>query len=357
MHITAWKNDLMEVLSVVSRALPVKSPIDSIKGILLDAGEDLTFIANNLEFAIKGTTNAEVWEEGKVVLPAKFIDIIRYLPNTQIEIKVDNLNAEIKSGNSTFNLRCIDPEEFPANTPLTEANTLQLESEQLKRILARTVFATSFDDTKPCFKGLLMEMQEGKLVTLATDTYRLAKITEEGFEENEDFRIVIPGKNIIELQKILEDGTVTLYFNKSEMIAVYKQYTFYYRLLQDEYPDLRNVFPEDFDVKITVNAELEQVLSRAAIVVPDNKTIALKITNNVLNIFAKSDSGEMSEDIPVEAANGKQLDEVFFNVKFIQDVLKNLKGNIDIAFKASPGPCVFFDNNYKYLVLPVAKKK
>lgn len=357
MHITAWRNNLVEVLSVVSRALPVKSPIDSIKGILLDAGEDLTFIANNLEFAIKGTTNAEVWEKGKVVLPAKCIDIIRYLPNPQIEIKVDNLNAEIKSGKAVFNLRCIDPEDFPTNTPLTEVNTFQLESEQLKNILARTVFATSSDDdpSKSCFKGLLMEMEKGTLSVIATDTYRLAKVTEEGLE-NEDFRIIVTGKNILELKKILEDGTVNLYFNKSEMIAVYKQYTFYYRLSQDKYPDLRNVFPEDFDAKITVNAELfEQVLDRAAIVVPDNKTITLKITNNVLNIFAKSDSGEMSENIPVET-NG-QLDEVLFNVKFIQDVLKNLKGNIGIAFKASPGPCVFFDKNYKYLVLPVAKKK
>ena len=117
MHILLDKEILLNVFSIVQKAIPLKTSINILKGFFVQVNEQEVIIAaNNLEISIKATLqNVKILQSGSVVMQDKIIDILRQLPEKDVEIKMDtdNLRIEIVSGKANFVLYGIDPEEYP----------------------------------------------------------------------------------------------------------------------------------------------------------------------------------------------------------------------------------------------------
>ncbi len=374
------QNDLLESLLIVEKGIPSKTTMQVLDGIFLEAKNgNLIFCSNNLEMGITAVLDkVRIEEEGSVILPGKFIDILKQLPDKELEIKMDNedLRVEIKSGKAHFFLYGMNAEEFPYITKEEEWqgwNRLYFSAEKLRDLLTKVTFAVSQDEGKPTFRGVLMEFDnESKLVILASDTFRLARVERHfiDFKDTGPFRLLVPGKTFMEISKILDISTeqVKCFFNENEMVMVYKNFIFSSRLLENKFPDLSGVFPSSFETRIKVNKELlEKMLQRAVLLAQGfNQMVSLKIKDKILGVKAGSEIGRMDEELQLEEQEGADLDEILLNARYILEAFRVVEDKIvELEFNGSLGPCILkttkeIEENpmeYKYLVLPIKIEK
>ena len=381
MHIVGNKETLLENFSIVHKAVPIKTPINVLKGFFLKASQDEFIIAaNNLELKIKATIkDLHILSDGSIVIQDKILDILRQLPEDNVEIKLDSekLRLEIISGKANFFLYGMDPEEYPEFSNEEEWSrwsSLKFTANNFKKLLKGVIFAVSNDEGKAAFKGILLELlkDDNRLYALATDTYRLAFFEKEYILNNETkpFRILVPAKLLNEILKVIDDSDneVQCYFTDTEFVIIYKNFIFSSRLLEDKYPDLKNVFPKNFLTSIQVKTTLlEKMLQRALLLSPSsNQMISLEIRDESIKVMAVSDLGRMDEELFLKDKEGENLDKIFLNARFLIDLLKNLEDEfIRIEFNGPLGPCIFVQNKkeendgylYRYLVLPIKTEK
>jgi DNA polymerase-3 subunit beta len=379
MHILTKKEILLENIKVVEKAIPFRTSLAIIDGVYLEADKKLTFLANNLELSIKADDNkSQIKEKGKVVLPRMFIDVIKQLPGEDVEIITDkeSLVTNIYSERSKICIYGINAEEFPIFTleeEWTKWSCLEFSVSKLKNILKKITFAISQEEGKPAFKGVLMEInEEGFLNFISSDTYRMARYQFKLEKRTDPFRLLIPGKNLNEIYKIIEDPneTIKFYINDREMIIVYKQFTISTRLMEDIFPDLNHIFPQTFESKIVINrVKLEKIIARASLFAQDNKEkemIMLQINNNCIEVHAASETGKIDEDLILDKKEGKNLTEIYLNVRYFLDPFLALEEEkLCLEFNGNYGPCIFKTvdeqaenmENYRYLVLPIKLNK
>lgn len=375
MHILANRNVLLENLNIVQKSIPLKSTMSVIKGIFMEVkSEQLTMLGNNLEMSIKAvSSDLQIMEEGKIVLPVEFIEILKQAPDESIEIKInkEDLRAEVKSGQAVFVLYGMNPEEFPLIdyeiTP--DRDKITYSSRELKSILKKITFAVSHDESKPSFKGVLLEIdKDNNIYFIASDTYRLAYLkTTQNNKNLQPLRMLIPGKALNEIMRIIDDSgdeVIECNFSDNDIIFNYRQFIIYCRLLDDKFPNLKSIFPADCVTKIKLNTRLlEKAVARASLLAGGyNHMISLQIDEVNLEINSGSEVGRMNEKLEIKNKEGDDLQEILLNVRYFLDPLRVIDEEyIEVEFNGAYGPCIFnyqevLDNgilDYRYLVLPI----
>lgn len=218
MKFVVKKEILLESLNNTSKAISTKNLIPILTGIKFDLKEDgLYLYASDTDVSIRTYIPKDkltsLDEVGSIVIGGKYIvEIIRKLPNTDISIEViDGYKMIVSTDNTEFNLNGVNPNEFP-NLDLDETKEpIVINTEVFKEIINQTVFATSPSETRPLLTGINFRISGNELEVLATDSYRLArKLVSIDHEIENDVNIVIPGKNLVELSKMLDDEDSSL---------------------------------------------------------------------------------------------------------------------------------------------------
>ncbi len=374
MQIKANRAELIQKCSIIEHAMPRRSDISSlpcINGIHAEKkGNILTLTTNNLEMAIK--TRMEVDGNGAgdsndgtgaTILNKKFIPVLKKLPDVEVELFVDedSNRANIKCGKSEFNLSGMDAEEFPEFTETYKTwQTVKLDAKELLDIIDKTTYCVSADSGKQAFQGVLFFCKENKLICMSSDTYRLVRYAKE-FSTDQSFRVLIPGKALSEVARIVmdDDGAITMYIGDSEVVFEHDDYTVSCRLFNSrDYPDLEHVFPKE--AKTTLNASpalFGKILDRATLVA--DMDLCISINDGMMTVKAEEETGSMKEELSVEVMSGEELERVFFAPKFLLEPLRRFGGNgyLEIQFNGEFGPCIMQDENYKCLVLPIKKER
>ena len=352
------RQELLKKLLVLERVLPSKAYIAALDGVYIKLeGQSLTLMTNNLEMAIKTTLQVEAEGEGEIVLDKKLFPIVQQLSGDEVKIEVADESAVIKSGKSKFKLQGNDPEEFPEFiTGYEDWTKLQFESAELKNIIKKTSFCLAKEESKVMFTGMLLKCDKG-LTCIGSDTYRLAKYNK-NINCNEPINALIPGKLLIELSKVLFEGQVSCYICESNTVFTFDDYIVSMQLLSSKYPDITQAIPKQFETKVVADKdELKKLLSRASIIAKGAvSTVGISVIDNVLTVRAVSDVGEMQDEMQVQT-EGKELDSVYFNVKFLEEGLKALDNNkVTLHFNGELGPCIMSSEGYVYLVLPIKRE-
>ncbi|MEW5919535.1 MAG: DNA polymerase III subunit beta [Bacillota bacterium] len=381
MIIYGRQDKLHRCLSVVEKGLPTKTTLPILNGILVDAGEDyLRWVSSNLELSIQAQDHdANIVERGRVVLPGKIVDIVRQLNDDEIKISMyeDELRAEITSGKAVFVLYGMDAAEFPHFTDAEEWMTwdsLEFSATDFKEMFKKIIFAVSHDEGRPLFRAVHLSFESnGKLIAVATDTYRLARVQRfyGGEAKFKKINFLVPGRTLNEILKVLEenpDEQVKCYFKENEIIFCYRQFIFSSRLIEDKFPEVSGVFPATFKTRVEVNKnKLDKLLKRAILMAHgQNQMIMMQIKGNILYVRASSDSGKMDEEMILDHKEGDDLEEILLNARFFSDPLQIIDDEIlVIDFNGPLGPCIFYREQeingikelYQYLVLPIKTDK
>ena len=367
MHLSINTDELRNCLETVEKALPSRSTMPVISNVLLEISENqLAFSATNLEMFIKTKMEYNSQQGGKILLPPKLVDIIRYFPTEKVELNInfDNYRLDISGGSTNFHLYGSDPEDYPSTFDSVAGEGLEILIDQstFKNMLRSVIFAASNEETRPAFNGILFSFKNEVISLTASDTYRLA-IKKES-DKNwliEDRLSLAPARSMRELLRLLGDNAVniTIYQEPSVIAFQIGQVYFATRLLEEKFPDVTGVIPKEYKTRLKVNKKmLEETISRASLLAEGkNQAVNLLVDEGQLQVKVSGQQGSM-EDLLSADVEGEKID-VFANTRFVLDVLKVIDDDIVILdFHGDGGPIIFRlveDQSYIYLVLPIKK--
>lgn len=367
MNISLPQKVLAEQLQIVSRAVQQRSPIPVLEGILFSCNKQrLMLTATNLEMAISTVCQVPHGESGQVVLPGKISEIVRRLPqeNIQLQTRGDNLLTEIISGQSEFELYGFSAADYPAMEPQQSASvpvcSFSLASEELRRALRQTLFATSQDEGKPTFTGVFFSLAGNKLTLAASDTFRLAVTHCVVQKSSGEGSFLVPAKTLQEAARIFTEDTVlqaTVYANLFTLAN--ENIRFASRLIDEKYPDIERVIPQKYGGRAVLSTSaLLQALERASLLAEGtNNVVYLSLGNDLIVIRAASKYGKIQEKLPL-SLQGEGV-EIALNVRFLLDMLRVAEGEeVTLEFTSPSLPLVMKDSlypDYLYLVLPIKK--
>lgn len=359
---------LLESLNHTARAISPRNLIPILTGIKFELTEEGLFLsASDTDISIRCLIPTdrivEVKELGSIVIGGKYIvEIIRKLPNIDITIEVmDGYKMIVSTDNTEFNLNGINPNEFP-NLDLEETfEPIILETNIFKKIISQTFFATSQNESRPLLTGINFRIDSNLMEVIATDSYRLAKksITIDK-SLDESVNIVIPGKNLLELSKIIDDDKdkLELHIFENKILFKYKNILFLSRLLSGTYPATSSIIPESFSVSVECSCNgLFEMIDRASLLTSDRdkNTINLKLASNELIISSNSpEIGKVEEKMSVNSSDEISIS---FSSKYMLDSIKSFEtDSITLYMNSDNSPIIIkagSDDTLIQLVLPI----
>lgn len=364
------KEKILKGINSVINGISTKTTMPILEGILIQTNDnELKLTSYDLEIGIEYILDANVIEQGNTVVNAiMFSEIIRKLPNSEIQIRINENNLlEIECEGSLYKLATMNPEEFPELPKINIDNSVKLEQTTLKNMIRKTIFAVSTEENRPIFTGSLFEVIDNKLNVVAVDGYRLAVKSKE-LEEGNNFSCVIPGKTLNEVNKIISDSfdNITVGIAKNQALFEMENCKIVTRLLDGEFLKYSNTIPKTWETRIKVNKNqiqncFERVLLISASSIEKEKKYPVKINIEVgkVTISCSNQTGDAKEEIIVDT-EGKEL-EIGFNPRFFLDALKAIDDEeVYIEFGTNRSPCIIKpiveDGDYVYMILPIKMK-
>lgn len=375
MKIRCEKNKLLNSINTAMKAVPSKSTMDILNFFALEAADDcLKITANNLELGIETTFGAEVLEKGSICVNARdFSSIVHKLPSSDILISVNEADSmtddlsdmennvmNIKSGKSRFKIPVLTTEEFPFLPDVKKSESVNISHLALKDIINQTEFSISDNENTKIMTGELFEIKGDRLRVVALDGNRIAIRNLKLDQQYSDIKVIIPGKTLREISKIISDSNddiVQMHFSGNHVIFSFDGTVALSRLIDGNYYDVDRMLTDEYETHVKINKqEMYDTIDRSMLLrkESDKKPVIFKITDGNINFSMKSSSGSMDEDIECEK-DGKDLI-IGFNPKFMLDAMKSISDeNIDMYMINSKSPCFIRDSekNYIYLILPV----
>jgi len=369
MKFVCSKENLLEGINVVQKAVSTKTTLPILEGILIEAGEKIKMTGNDLEIGIECYVDADVREEGSIVLNSRmFGDIVRRLPDSEVYLEVkENNTVAIECENSLFEIRGLSAEGFPELPSIEKSDGIRISQKALKDMIRQTIFAVSTDENRPMLTGSLFENKAGVFTIVSIDGYRLAmrRVVHENSEQtdNVERRLVIPGKTLNEIAKIIQpvDDEMYIYASGNQILFDMGKCIMTSRLLEGEYLNYMSIIPREHETKITVNTkDLQACFERASLVITSEERrypVRLEISDDIMVITANTEAGNVREEIKVEM-EGKKLD-ISFNHRYFIEALRVIDNEmIDIFFTTNIGPCTIRPlqgDDFAYLILPIRK--
>jgi len=370
MNIEIKQSILLEHLNYAIRGISTKNIIPILNCIKFElTNEGLYMISTDNESAIKTFIPVENIENiknlGEVVISGKYIyDIVRKLPNEIIRIEefIDN-KINISTANSSFDLNCNNVNEFP-ELDLSDSKTpIHLTRKEFKSIVKQTAFAASTQENRPEFTGINFKINGNILECTSTDSYRLAKkVIEIGETLTDSINIIVPTKNLVELERMVDDSdkSLELHIFNNKIIFKFDNILMMSRLINGTYPDTNKLIPTEFNLILTMNLnDFYQAIDRASLLTSefDKNTIKLDYKNNVVTISSNiPEIGHVEEKITVESNNSNDI-KLAFSSKYMLDALKSLDSiKINVKFNGEEKPIIITDyesNDVIQLILPV----
>ena len=356
------KQKLQEGILITQKAITGKSTMPVLEGIYIKATKkEITLIGSDMDVSIETVVEANVIEEGTVVIDSKiFGEIIRKLPNSQVRIeRIENDTLQISCEKSVFNVVYMNADEFPSLPQIDEEKQIQIPQNILKNMIKSTSFAVALDETRPILQGILFEMKNRKLNLVALDGYRLA-IKTEYLDSDFDIEVVIPGKTLNEVSKILDDveTIVNITFSNNHILFNLNKTRIISRLLDGKFVNYNSLLPQEHKLLVEVNKQdLQNGIERASLMAKDGNSnlIKLEVQQDNLVITSNSQLGKVREEVGI-IMQGEGI-QIAFNSRYLLDVLKNMEEDIVVLeMTSSVTPCIIKakeTDSYRYLVLPV----
>ena len=366
MKLVCKKSDLISGINIVMKAVSSKTTMSILECILIDATEgEIKMTANDMELCIETKVSGEIIEAGSIAIDAKiFSEIVRKLPDNDVLIEVnDEIKANITCENTKFNILVKSAEDFSYLHVIEKNNKITISQFSLKQVIRQTSFAINDAEKNKLLTGELFEVHGNKLKVVALDKFRIAIRNIELKEEYGDFKVLVPGKSLNEISKILNGGVdddVNIYFTNNHILFEFDDTIVVSRLIEaTNYFDTDKMISNDYKTKITINKkEMADCIDRATLLIKegDKKPVFLTIKDTEMELSINTFIGSMDESIPISKEGSDIM--ISFNPKFLIDILKVLdQEQVSIFFTNPKAPCFIRDeeNSYIYIVLPVVQ--
>ncbi len=382
MKISLSKEQLCDALSVAVTAISNNSTLPVMAGVLVRAEDkSVTFEATDLDSSCKIVTSALVEEEGQAVLPGKlFYDIIKTCEDSRVCVTTDEAKAFITCEQAAFSTNVLNAEEFPGFPDVETISKIQIPFDKFQTMVKKVIKAASKDDSKGIFTGVFVEVKEGKVRTVTSDSYRVA-VAEENVETDDgvEFSAVIPPHFLNEITSLNAAGEMmTIAYNENQVIIQTGEVTFINRRLQGQFPEYQKLINASNETTVIVDkSTLVSAIKRVSVLRDENTPITfdVDIQKETLQLSVNASSSGVATEVLSVKCTGENCN-VGFDAGYLNDGLGAVSTNdvlLTLSANKQPAhiaPCVVklddfsFDevketqdnmlkNKFLYLVMPV----
>ena len=347
MKIKIIRSKFLEGLKKVQNIVASKGTLQIIQNVLLEAKDKQLFLTTtDLDISVRSVVPCEVLNEGATTLPVRLlVATIAKAAEGPIELETDAEDkAVISAGSAVFNIAGMNVADFPKLPQDSGSFAYVLPQMTLREMLRKTAYAASQDDTRKTLKGVLMSFRDAKLTMVATDGRRLALVEHEvEFPADAEKDIVLPTKVVAELQRALSsDGEVRTTVERSQVSFNLGDTQIYSKLLDDVYPNYRQVIPNECAEHVVVERKLLlDALDRVSVMTIDesNSTRLTFEANRLTVASAAADVGAARDTVPIKY-DGKTI-EIVFNPQFVMDPLKAIdEDEVSIELNSGSSPAI-----------------
>jgi DNA polymerase-3 subunit beta len=343
MKFTLPKSQIVSSVQNVMNAVPTRTTLPILSNLLLDVSNSkLTLAATDLDLSVIETLSVSSTKKAALTVPARtFHDILRELPECDVEINIGENRMELRADRGNYKLSGIPAEEYPKLPGINVAKEIKIPGGDLQRMIRRTVFAVSNDETRPALNGVLWQTSGTHMEMVATDGHRLAKISLKntrlkGLHED----IIIPPKVLGLLPKLMgdEEKEIGIIFGENNIIFNLGDTVLSSRLIEGPYPNYQQVIPKENGKKLVVNKEFLTGAVRRMSILANTLTHQVKFSLKKDDLELSSANfdlgGEAKETLPCDYV-GEPMD-VGYNASYVLDILKQMDGDEVVFELGSP---------------------
>ncbi len=348
MELTLAKKDLVKLLSRMQGVAERKSTMPILANVLLavEGPNVLRLAATDLYLAITGRMPAEVNKGGSVAVSAKdLLERVKMMPDGPVVVVTQENSATIlKAPGSArrYTLRGMPGDDFPPmSVPAEGAPTLALDVDVLAKLISKTHYAISTDETRAHLNSALFEWDGDTVRMVTTDGHRLSKMEVKVSGRQASATMLIPLKAVVELRRLCDEalaeigkeggkegGKPQIQITQSGASAFFQtgSTTFSVKLVDAQFPPYAQVIPQKSDKLVKVPRGAFTDALRAVSIAASERTggVKLSVGKNAMKISSESpDTGEGSDEVPVEYS-GPAIT-IGFNARYFLDVLGSLE--------------------------------
>jgi DNA polymerase III subunit beta len=363
MKLTCAKDEFAEKLQVAGRGVSTRTAVQILAGILLNAAEGrLSLSATDMEISLRVSLEAQVEDEGSVVVPGRLlVDIVRLLPAGEVTIshRAEEGVVELVCGAASYRLNTYAAEDFPRLPEIEDASAFTVEKEAFVDTIARVSRSASRDESRPVLTGVLVRFEDDKLVMAATDSYRLSvKETALSDSPGREIEAIVPARALGELARIAQGEGETIQIGVQENQVVFGVHDVWLtaRRIDGQFPNYRQLLPESFEAEVTMpREEFLDVVRRTSVLAQRKSPLRLRFEDGELTVSAQTqDVGEAQESLPV-SYSGEAL-EIGFNAEFLRDGLESVNDEsvrLKLISPLRPGLIHGESDDFLYLIMPI----
>lgn len=347
MKVTFEKQKLMAALAPAAGISQTKNTLVSVDGLLFECPPNKKYgdydldnpnlcriSAFDLEKGLRSTVECNVYEEGLFVINTqKILQIVRALPDGDVTLEIDqNGRVKITGGYSQFEIGATPGEDFPTMPMFIGENIYKIPQFKIRSLISETVFAVAQNDQRAAFNGALFKIKGGELTVVGCDGNRLAATKCSIADTNPevgDAEMVIPGKFLTELMKLLRDteDELTMIIGRKHIIFNVDGIYFFTRMLDTEYINYEKLLPTSYMTEAYMSrSELLGAVERASIVTEDKlggsgrAYVKLEFSNDSITMSSVSSGGSVYEKV-MTAMDGADIT-IGFNCRYLLEALK-----------------------------------
>ncbi len=358
MRIRAQRDDLADVLARANRAVGARTALPVLQGLLCEvAGSTLKVTGTDLDITIRTSTEVEVLEEGRAVIPGRLLsEAVRKMPAGSVTVGVSDSDIEIQGNGPRFNLRPLTVDDFPLQEDVV-SDGVEVDGEEFAEAISQVTVAASGDGARPILTGVLFESSDAGLRMVATDSYRLAMKDWKGV--GLEGTGLVPARGLRELPRAIGATKVTAQLRDREAVFSSDKGMIRLRLIDGSFPKYQSLLPDTYPNQVILEKEvLLDALGRVTLVAEDHIPVRLSLTDGGVEVaVTRQDVGGETEHLPGEFSGDEEQVSIAFNPRYLQDGVTAIPGDkvrirvID-AFK----PSVIdsgADDDFLYLLMPV----
>ena len=368
MELVVRKNDLLRELQLFQGIVERKNTIPILANVLLEAkGEEVRFLATDLEVGLRSKCAASVAKSGALTLPAKkFYEIIKSLPETDVRIAEDKGGVKVAADRFDSRMQTLPREDFPTLPEGGGAATATLPRASLKEMVAKTQFAITGEDTRYFLNGALFALRPDSMSLVATDGHRLALITVpregKGGKDGEEIKAILPKKTLGELARLLSEGDGDIRYERGENHLFFDVggRMLISRMIDGQFPAYERVIPKGNDKHIEFERDrLTNAVKRVALMSNErSRAVKFQIEKGKVDVTSSSpELGDAKETLSVEYSGAPM--QICFNAQYVLDFLAAVTTDVvaldlkDEVSQAVMGPVGADGYEYTYVIMPM----
>jgi DNA polymerase III subunit beta len=367
MKLNVTQENLNKAVGTVGRVVSSRSSLPVLSNILLSTDTNrLRLAATNLEIGITYWIGCKVEQEGSVTAPARLLsELVTNLPSGNVEISASEDNITVTSPHYDSHINGISADEFPLIPEVKSKPVVTLPAATLKDAIASVVIAASPDENRPVLAGVHMYIENGNLILVATDSYRLAErlVALPSDQTDHTLSVIVPARTMQELVRVLGDqnGDVHMHIADNQVMFQVDNVELVSRLIEGQFPNYRQIVPTEEKTAATLpTSELTRITKMANLFARENAgsvRVEVQAEGEIRIMSSASQVGENTSSAACDVAGDDG--EISLNARYLSDALATIKTKtVSFSMSGKLNPCVLRPegddaDEYLHIIMPL----